>query len=527
MSELKLNSVIAGKKELEEICNKLISKNKNIKKTVSICCGTGCIANNSLEIVNKLQQLLKSRKIDNAEIKILKSGCPGYCEQGPLVKIMPDDILYTKVTPEDAEEIINETIINNKTVERLLFKENGDKTIQKENDIPFYKKQNRILLGLQSKIDYTSLEDYISINGYQAAAKAFSMKPDNIIGEIVDSGLRGRGGAGFPTGRKWEQVKKQDNTPKYIVCNADEGDPGAFMDRAVLEGNPHLIIEGLIIGGYAMGAEKGYVYVRDEYPLAVKNLKKATDAARKVGLLGKNILGSGFNFDIVLYRGAGAFVCGESSALIKSIMGMAGEPKQKIPRNSVKGLWNKPTNINNVETWANVPNIINYGSSWFAEYGNKSSKGTKIFALVGKINNTGLVEVPMGITLREVINDIGGGIPEGKKFKAVQTGGPSGGCLPDEKLDLPIDFDSLDEAGAIMGSGGMIVMDENTCMVDVAKYFTDFNLNESCGKCTSCREGLSRLSEILERIIGGKGKEDDLLLMEELSEYIISTSLCG
>jgi NADH:ubiquinone oxidoreductase subunit F (NADH-binding)/(2Fe-2S) ferredoxin len=518
---------IANPQQLETFRADLISSRKKSKRLISICSGPGCSANHSREVQEALRLELDRAGYPDLPVKL--TGCHGFCEQGPLMVILPEGTLYTRVKPEDASEIVERTIKGNQLVERLVYTDpDGKISVPKEDEVPFYAKQTRVLLEHQKEIDPLNIEDYLIFNGYSALAKAlFEMTSDSIVDTLKKSGLRGRGGAGFPTGQKWESVKKQANPQKYVICNADEGDPGAYMDRSLIEGNPHSIIEGMIIGAFAMGADQGYVYIREEYPLAVKNLHVAVRQAREMNLLGSDIMGSGFSFEIIIYRGAGAFVCGESSALIASIMGQPGEPRQKPPHNAEKGLWDCPTNINNVETWANVPQIINQGAAWFAGIGSKNSPGTKIFSLVGKINNTGLIEVPMGITLREIVYDIGGGIPHNRKFKAIQTGGPSGGCLPEDRLDLPVDFESLSEAGAIMGSGGMIVMDEDTCMVNIAKYFTDFNLNESCGKCTSCREGLYRLSETLARITHGNGNENDIDLLEELSEYIIDTSLCG
>jgi NADH-quinone oxidoreductase subunit F len=414
-------------------------------------------------------------------------------------------------------------------IERLVYQDaETKKNIVKESDIPFYKKQQRFLLGNNSRIDSKSIEDYIALGGYSALSKALvGMKPDEVVQEVIDANLRGRGGGGFPAGWKWHSTRKASGEPKYVICNADEGDPGAFMDRALLEGNPHSVLEGMIIGAYAIGSSEGYIYVRNEYPTAVTNATIAIGAAKEMGLLGDNILGTGFNFDIRIMRGGGAFVCGESSALFASIEGRSGVPRAKYVHATDKGLWDKPTNLNNVETWANVPLIVNNGAKWYSEIGTEGSKGTKIFSLVGKINNTGLVEVPMGVTLREIIYDIGGGIPKGKKFKAVQTGGPSGGCVPAEHLDTPVDFDELDKLGSMMGSGGMIVMDENNCMVDVANYFLKFLEEESCGKCTPCREGILQMRKILDRICSGEGKEEDLDTLDWMSQAIIDGSLCA
>jgi len=443
--------------------------------------------------------------------------------------IYPQEIFYQRLSIDDIPEIIEETIINNKTVGRLLYTDDeAGQLVETEGEVPFYKKQMRLILGNNSKIDPHSIEDYIAIGGYSALAKVLGgMQPMEVIDEIKNSGIRGRGGGGFPTGRKWESTRNAQGDIKYVICNADEGDPGAFMDRSILEGNPHSVLEGMIIGAYAIGSNEGYVYVRNEYPLALKNINLAIKQARETGLLGDNILGSGFNFDLKVNRGGGAFVCGESTALMASLEGKTGEPRAKYIHTSDKGLWDRPSNLNNVETWANIPLIINNGADWYSAIGTESSKGTKVFSLVGKINNTGLVEVPMGMTLRDIIFDIGGGIPDGKAFKAVQTGGPSGGCIPESLIDLPVDYDRLTEVGSMMGSGGMIVMDEDTCMVDVALYFINFLMEESCGKCVPCREGLLRMGEILTDITEGRGRMEDLDLIQDLSEVLKDASLCG
>jgi len=509
------------KKEIERL-------KSNQHPIIAISSGTCGLARGSDKIIKTFLEELKNQKLeDKVELKI--TGCHGFCEAEPNIVIFPQEIFYQKLEPKDVKEVISETILGGRIIERLLYfdpQSNQKFTYRKE--IPFYQKQKRLLLENNLFIDPNKIEDYIGVGGYTALSKVLTeLSPEQVIEIIKKSGLRGRGGAGFPTGRKWEITREAKGGEKYIICNADEGDPGAYMDRSLLEGNPHLIIEGMIIGAYAIGACKGYIYVRDEYPLAVKHLKIALEQARKYGFLGSNILDSGFNFDIEISIGAGAFVCGEETALIASIEGRRGVPRQRPPYPAQKGLFGKPTNINNVETWANVPLIINKGPEWYSNIGTNGSKGTKIFSLVGKINNTGLVEVPMGITLREIIYEIGGGIPGGKEFKAVQTGGPSGGCIPKELLDLPIDFESLTEAGSIMGSGGMIVMDENTCMVDVAKYFLNFLRDESCGKCLSCREGIQRMWEIVDRITKGEGKEEDLELLEELAKAVKDASMCG
>ncbi len=504
------------------------ARKQDKRPVLTVSAGTCGQARGSLHVIESLKKSIQQENLGEG-VRIRISGCHGFCEAEPNIIIHPHDLFYQKVDPEDAHEITSQTILNNKVIDRLLYRDPASgKMAAGEKDISFYKKQKRYILGNNALIDPTSIEDYLSIGGYGSMARVLSeMTPEEVIETIKRSGLRGRGGAGFPTGYKWEFARKAKGQLKYVICNADEGDPGAYMDRSLLEGNPHLVLEGMIIGAYAIGAEEGYVYVRAEYPLAVKHISLAIGQAEQMGLLGENILGTGFNFRLHISKGAGAFVCGEETALIASIEGRVGEPRQRPPFPAVKGLWKKPTNINNVETWANVPLIIEKGADWFSEIGTKGSKGTKIFSLVGKINNTGLVEVPMGISLREIIFDIGGGIPGGKKFKAVQTGGPSGGCLPEEKLGLPIDYESLTQAGSIMGSGGMIVMDEATCMVDVAKYFLNFLRDESCGKCISCREGTQRMWEIVKDISEGKGKTGDLELLEELARATKNASLCG
>jgi len=489
---------------------------------------TCCYLSGSKEVVEGFKDGLKNFDLEN-QIDIKSTGCLGFCEIEPIVILEPKGIVYQKVKKEDILEIITETILNDIIIDRLLYVDpvKGKKCKTEEN-MPFYKKQRRFVLGNNRFIDPLVIDDYIAINGYKALATVLEkINPEKVINVIKQSGLRGRGGGGFPTGRKWEYARKAEGDPKYVICNADEGDPGAYMDRSLLEGNPHSVIEGMIIGAYAIGSHEGYVYVRNEYPLAVKHLENAIKQAEEYGFLGKNIMGSGFEFNIEISRGGGAFVCGESTALMASLEGKPGEPRAKYVHTVEKGLWNKPTNLNNVETWANVPLIINRGADWYSKIGTSSSKGTKIFSLVGKINNTGLVEVPMGIKLREIIYDIGGGIPDGKKFKAVQTGGPSGGCIPESLIDLPVDYEKLSEAGSMMGSGGMIVMDEDTCMVDVAKYFVNFLREESCGKCVPCREGLERMGEILTDITEGKATNQDLELLEDLGGVIKDTALCA
>ncbi|WP_349763366.1 NADH-quinone oxidoreductase subunit NuoF [Fusobacterium sp. SYSU M8D902] len=498
-----------------------------MSKKILICGGTGCLSSKSRLIKENLEKELKERKIEGVEVVL--TGCFGFCEKGPIVKILPANNFYIEVKPEDVKDIIELDIIKDEKVERILYKDPITKEVVTDyKKMNFYQKQERRVLKNCGFINPESLDDFLKNDGYKAAKKAISeMSSEFVIKNIVDSGLRGRGGGGFPTGVKWEIASKNDAKQKYIVCNADEGDPGAFMDRSILEGDPHSVIEGMLIAGYAIGATKGLVYIRAEYPLAVERLSKAIEVARKNGYLGENLFGTHFAFDIEIKFGAGAFVCGEETALIHSMEGRRGEPTSKPPYPAEKGFWNMPTVVNNVETLVNVPRIILNGVDWFREVGTEKSPGTKVFALSGKINNVGLVEVPMGISLREIIFEIGEGIKGGKKFKAVQTGGPSGGCLNEDDLDTPIDFDSLASKGAIMGSGGMVVMDEDDCMVSVAKFFLEFTLDESCGKCTPCRIGNTRLYEILDRITQGKGKLKDLALLKELSEAIKVTSLCG
>jgi len=514
-------------KELQKEYQREINKHP---VRVHICCGPGCLANGAQKITERFKKLIKEKKLKNFKIEALKeTGCHGFCEQGPLVVIEPEGTFYTKVKPKDVETIIEQTIVKNEVVENLLYSNSdGTKKIQHYKDIPFYAHQKRIALRNLGMIDQTSIRDFISAGGYQAAAKAITkMKPDEIIKEVTISGLRGRGGGGFQTGRKWATCRNVDSDVRYVICNGDEGDPGAFMDRAIMEGDPHSVIEGMIICAYAVGSSQGYIYVREEYPLAVVHLQKAIEDAEALGILGDNIFGSDFSLRIHISRGAGAFVCGESSALMKSVAGEVGEPRAKYIRSVIKGLNDKPTVLNNVETFANVPVIITEGGEWFSKIGTPKSTGTKAFSLVGKVQNTGLIEVPMGTTLRKIIYEIGGGIKENKTFKAVQTGGPSGGCLPEEKLDLPVDFDTLTEAGSMMGSGGMIVMDEATCVVDVAKYFLSFLVEESCGKCVPCREGLYQLHKSAVKISEGQATEEDLEKMEKLSKIIVEGSLCG
>lgn len=519
---------ISSPQELERYQNEILSKRDPHQPCVTVCGGTGCHASGCHQVIDAFKRVLQDQSKGNG-INIRVTGCHGFCERGPLVVIYPQKILYQRVKPEDARTIFEETILNGKVIESLLYDHpTTGKRIIHEEEVPFYQKQMRIIFGNNGSIDPTRIEDYLAVGGYRALCKAlFSMTPEEIIREVKKANLRGRGGGGFPAGVKWETCRNAPGDIRYIICNADEGDPGAYMDRSLLEGNPHSVLEGMIIGAYAIGAHEGYVYVRNEYPLAVVNIGIAIQQARELGLLGKNILGSKFDFDVQISRGGGAFVCGESTALMASLEGNVGEPRAKHIHTVVSGLWDRPSNLNNVETWANVPVIIERGADWYTQIGTEGSKGTKIFSLVGKVNNTGLVEVPMGITLREIVYDIGGGIPGGKKFKAVQTGGPSGGCIPESLIDLPVDFDRLTEVGSMMGSGGMIVMDESTCMVDVAKYFTNFLKDESCGKCTSCREGTKRMHEILTEITEGRGKPEHIELLEELGWVTAEASLCA
>jgi NADH-quinone oxidoreductase subunit F len=515
-------------KGLEALRKAIVASRDPDKPCITVCGGTGCHSFGSEGVSDAFKAEIKKNKLA-AKVDVKVTGCHGFCEKGPVVVIKPRDIFYQKVKAKDVPEIVAETIIKGNVIDRLLYTDpNTKKKMTYEGEVPFYNKQKRLVFGSNGLIDPTSIEDYIAVGGYAALGKVLSgMSPEAIIGEVKKAGLRGRGGGGFPTGEKWESCRRARGRKHYVICNCDEGDPGAFMDRSLMEGNPHSVLEGMVIGAYAIGSHQGYIYVRNEYPLAVKNAEIAIRQAKEYGLLGKNILGSGFDFDVKISRGGGAFVCGESTALMASLEGKVGEPRAKYVHTVEKGLWEQPTNLNNVETWANVPLIINKGADWYSRIGSKSSKGTKIFSLVGKINNTGLIEVPMGITLREIIYGIGGGIPGGKKFKAVQTGGPSGGCVPESLLDLPVDFDALNKAGSMMGSGGMIIMDENSCMVDIAKYFINFLEGESCGKCLPCREGLKRMSQILTDITEGRGREGDIELLERLSATLIDSSLCG
>ncbi|MFC2136082.1 NADH-quinone oxidoreductase subunit NuoF [Bacteroidota bacterium] len=513
---------------LEDIRKEVSEANKKFQYSISVCGGTGCHAQGSQLIVGLFREEIRKHNLQDT-VDVRTTGCHGFCERGPIVLIYPKGLFYGGVETNDVSEIVTKTIMNGEIINRLLYRDPVTKErIECEKDIPFYKKQTRIVFGNNGILDPTEIKEYIAYDGYKALAKVLkTMKPDGVISEIKSSNLRGRGGAGFPAGIKWEMCKKSVSDKKYIICNADEGDPGAFMDRSVLEGNPHSVIEGMLIGAYAMGADEGYIYVRMEYPLAVKHINIAIEQARKLGLLGKSILGSKFNFDIHVFQGAGAFVSGEETSLMTSIEGRRALPRSRPPFPAQSGLWGKPTNINNVETWANVPHIILKGADWYNSIGTEKSKGTKIFSLVGKINNTGLVEVPMGITLREIVEDIGGGIKNKKKFKAVQTGGPSGGCIPASMLDQPIDYETLAKAGSIMGSGGLIVIDEETCMVDLAKYFLNFTQEESCGKCTPCRVGTAQMVNILTRITQGHGEEADIDKLEKLAHTIKAHSLCG
>ena len=517
---------IASEKDLNEVKINL-EKNRNYKKEVLICGGTGCISSGTNEIVDNLNKSIIELGKEN-EIRVIKTGCFGFCEKGPIVKVLPENTFYTEVMPEDVDEIVKKDLIENEKVEKLLYKDpTTKKRISDSDHMDFYKKQKRVALRNCGAIDPEDIRDYILYDGYKALKKVLNMTQQEVIDVVKNSGLRGRGGGGFSTGLKWQFTLNNKSDEKYVVCNADEGDPGAFMDRSILEGDPHSIVEAMAICGYAIGADKGLVYIRAEYPLAVNRLKIAIKEARESGLLGKKIFNSEFNFDIEIKYGAGAFVCGEETALIHSMEGFRGEPTTKPPFPAESGYWGKPTNVNNVETLANIPVIINDGAEKFKLLGTEKSSGTKVFALAGKINNVGLIEVPMGTTLREVIYEIGGGIKDGKAFKAVQTGGPSGGCLTSKDLDTPIDFDSLTEKGSMMGSGGMIVMDEDDCMVSVSKFYLEFTVEESCGKCTPCRVGNQRLLEILEKITSGNGTEEDLDKLVELSNVIKDTSLCG
>ncbi len=515
---------------LERIRKALRKETPLDRPTVLVCAGTGCIANGSMKVAEALDHALREAGAGHpVELMIKKTGCHGLCEKGPLVVFHPSGTIYTRVKAKDAAEIVEKTVLKNKVIPRFLYRlPDTDHTVENYHRIPFYAKQERHVLRNVGCIDPGDIRDYLVHGGYTALAKALSsMTPDEVIDEVERSGLRGCGGGGFPTGRKWRSCVNAPGDVRYLICNADEGDPGAFMDEGILEGDPHAVIEGMLIGAYAIGARQGYIYIRDEYPRAVARFRKALEDARLWGLLGERILGTDLSFDITISRGGGSFVCGESSALMQSVAGKVGEPRAKYIRSTERGLYDRPTVLNNVETFANVPLVIERGAEWFSSIGTEKSKGTKAFALVGKVKNTGLIEVPMGTTLRTIIFDIGGGVRNGRKFKAVQTGGPSGGCLPEDKLDLPVDFDTLTREGSMMGSGGMIVMDDATCMVDVARYFTTFLTEESCGKCAACRLGLSHMKEILDRISAGEGRPEDIPLMEELFVVLDDGSLCG
>ena len=514
--------------DLEKLQKELASRNQPERPVVTLCQGTGCKAYASGKIYKAFEKELALRGLTQ-KVSLKSTGCHGFCEQGPIIVILPEEICYCRVKPEDIPEIVEKTLVEKKTVDRLLFTDpvSGEKFAH-ESEIPFYKYQRRVIFGKNRLVDPQNIEDYIGLEGYSALAHAITrLNPEKVLLEVKKANLRGRGGAGFPTGIKWETTRNAPGEKKYVIVNADEGDPGAYMDRSLLEGNPHLVLEGLAIGAYAIGAREGFVFVRQEYPLALENINKAVQQAKEYGLLGKNILGSGFDFDVTVKRGAGAFVSGESSALISAIEGSAGEPRPKHVNAAVSGLWGSPTSLNNVETWANVPLIMDKGAGWYGSIGSDKNPGTKIFSLVGKVNNTGLIEVPLGTPLRNIIYDIGGGIMDGKKFKAVQTGGPSGGCIPEQHLDVPVDFDRLSQMGSMMGSGGMIVMDEKSCMVDVAKYFMQFLKEESCGKCISCRAGIKEMHEILERITLGEGCEKDLEQLTDLAWITENASLCA
>jgi NADP-reducing hydrogenase subunit HndC len=521
-------SQINSPAELEKFRQGILSKRDPNKPCITLCSGSACHASGSAEVVASIEEEIKKQGLDG-EVDIRRTGCHGFCERGPIIVIHPEEICYFQIEPKDVPEIISQTIKEKKIIERLLYTDpSTNEKIIHESEIPFYKNQKRLVFGSNGSIDPKSIEDYLAIGGYAALSKVLSsMTSEQVLDEVKKSNLRGRGGGGFPAGKKWEGSRNAPEKIKYVIVNADEGDPGAYMDRALLEGNPHSILEGLTIGAYAIGSHEGYIYVRQEYPLAVENVNIAIKKAEEYGFLGKSILGSGFDFIVKVHQGAGAFVCGESTALMTALEGRAGEPRPKYIRSNIKGLWDRPSVLNNVETWANVPLIINKGADWFTQFGTEASKGTKIFSLVGKITNTGLVEVPMGMHLGDIIYKIGGGIPGGKRFKAVQTGGPSGGCIPEELLDLGVGFDELTKAGSMMGSGGMIVMDEDTCMVDVSRYFINFLTDESCGKCVPCREGLRQMLKILTNITEGKGKEGDIELLEEISETAKDASLCA
>ena len=514
--------------DLEKLRKDILAKKHPKRLAIAVCVSTGCQALGVQKVLEAFDEEIKKQGLEG-KVEIKETGCLGFCEKGPRIVIYPEEIYYFQVKASDVPEIVSKTLINNEVVERLLYTDTvTGKKARYLSEVPFYRYQNRLLLESNSKVDPKKIEDYLAIGGYAALAKAlFQMTPEDVMNEVKDSNLRGRGGGGFPTYRKWESTRNAPGEPKYVIVNCDEGDPGAFMNRALMEGNPHSILEGLIIGAYAIGSHEGFIYVRQEYPLAIENMETAIKQAEEIGLLGEDILGSGFHFKVKIHKGAGAFVSGESSALMTAIEGKVGEPRPKYVHTSEKGVWDKPSTLNNVETWANIPLIINKGAEWFASIGTAGSKGTKIFALAGKVNNTGLVEVPFGISLRDIIYKIGGGIRNGKEFKGVQTGGPSGGVIPKQHLDSPVDFDELTKLGSMMGSGGMIVMDEDTCMVELARYFVNFLCDESCGKCTPCREGLRQANKILNRITSGKGTEEDITKLEKIAEVTSVASLCA
>ena len=517
-----------SKEDLKALRRKIVAKRDLNKPYITLCSGTACHATGSDAVAVAIQEELEKQCLTE-KVGLRRTGCHGFCERGPIIIIYPEEICYLNVTPEDVPEIITKTIKGKEIIERLLYTDSstGERMVH-EQDIPFYKYQTRLVFSGNLWVDPTNIEDYIALGGYRGLAKALhEMTPEEVLAEVKSANLRGRGGGGFPAGRKWETTRNAPGEPKYVIVNCDEGDPGAYMDRSIMEGNPHRVLEGLTIAAYAIGASHGFIYVRQEYPLAVSNLAIALEQAKEYGFLGEDILGSGFKFDVVVHRGAGAFVSGESSALMNAIEGKVGEPRPKYIHTSESGVWDKPSNLNNVETYATVPLILEKGADWFTSIGTEGSKGTKIFSLVGTVNNTGLVEVPMGTTLRDIIYKIGGGIRGGKKFKGVQTGGPSGGIIPEQYLDSPVDFDELTKLGSMMGSGGMIVMDEDTCVVDLARYFVDFLCEESCGKCVPCREGLKRMREILNDIVAGKGKEGDIALLEEIATVMKKASLCA
>jgi NADH:ubiquinone oxidoreductase subunit F (NADH-binding)/(2Fe-2S) ferredoxin/Pyruvate/2-oxoacid:ferredoxin oxidoreductase delta subunit len=519
-----MSAVLTDPAALAQRREALVAERDPGRKVIAVCAGTGCRAQGALQVVDALRAEVAER---GAGLEIRATGCLGFCQGSPLLTVHPGGVVYGGASVDDAAEIVEKTLLGEVVVRLLCTDAETETPCRTQEDLPFYRGQRRLLLGDSELLDPTSIDDYIALGGYAALARAFDLGPEAVLDEVKRSGLRGRGGAGFPTGRKWEACRKAEGELKYVVCNADEGDPGAFMDDALLEGNPHSVLEGMIIGAYAMGAREGHVYVRQEYPVAVERITRAIEQARSIGLLGESILGSDHSFDLRVSRGGGAFVCGEASAMMASLEGRRGVPRRRLIHLSERGLWGRPTNLNNVETWANVPQIVLNGADWYRAIGTEGSTGTKIFSLVGKVINTGLVEVPMGTTLRDIVFGAGGGIPSGKKFKAVQTGGPSGGCLPAAKLDVPVDFDTLVAEGSMMGSGGMIVMDEDTCMVDVAKYFLRFLAAESCGNCTSCREGLACLHDLLEDISEGRGTHETIVLIEQLADTVEATSLCA